>query len=163
MKIFSESVTCHSLVILPLAALLVLSLMVLPAAATPPRTVSLSYGQNTSDLSVTIAHPVMGMKGHYISEVKLTVNKNVVNDSTYTSQPADTFTYTYPLALKPGDVVEATVICSLSGSGTGTFIMPGPTATMQAGLPAASTPNASIPAVIALAGTGIVLAIRSRY
>jgi hypothetical protein len=158
MKIFPESACGNLLFILPLAVFLLLSFLVLPATATPPGTVSLTYGQKTSDLDVTITHPVMGMQGHYINEVKLTVNGNVVNDSTYTSQPADTFTYTYPLALKPGDMVEATAICSLSGSGTGMFIMPGPTATMKAGLPAAAT----APAFTALAGIGIVLAIRSR-
>jgi hypothetical protein len=156
MKIFPESASRNLIFILPLAALLMFSLIVLPAAATPPGTVSLTYGQKTSVLEVTITHPVMGMKGHYIKEVKLTVNGNVVNGSAYTSQPVDTFTCTYPLALKPGDMVEATAICSLSGSGTGTFIMPGPTATMQASLPAA------VSAITALAGIGIVLTIRRR-
>jgi hypothetical protein len=138
----------------------VLSLIVLPAAATPPSSVVLAYSQKTSDLDVTITHPVMGMKEHYIKEVILTVNGNVVSDSAYTSQPDDTFTYTYPLALKPGDSVEATAICSLSGSGTGTFILPGPTATMQAGLPAEAPARATVPPITALAGIGIILAIR---
>jgi hypothetical protein len=150
--------------ILLLAALLVLSLIVLPAAATPPGSVSLTYGQYTSDMSVTIVHPVMGMNGHYIKEVKLTVNGNVVNDSLYTSQPADTFTYTYPLSLKPGDTVEATAICSLSGSGSGTFIMPGLTATAPGGQgqPAVPTQKSSAALITLVAGIGIVVAIRQR-
>jgi hypothetical protein len=160
MKIFPKSAYGNILFILPLAAFLLLSFIVLPATATPPNTVSLTYGQETSDLDVTITHPVMSMQGHYIKEVKLTVNGNVVRDSQYTSQTADTFTYTYPLALTPGDLVEATVICALSGSGTGTFIMPGPTATMQAGLPAATTARATVLAITALAGIGFALMVR---
>jgi hypothetical protein len=164
MNFFPESAPGNPLFILPLAALLVLSLLVLPAAATPPGSVSLAFGQNTSDLSVTIAHPVMGMNGHYIQEVKLTVNGNGVNDSMYTSQPADTFTYTYPLALKPGDKVEATAICSLSGSGSGTFIMPGLTATAPGGpgQPAVPTQKSSAALITLVAGIGIVLVIRQR-
>jgi hypothetical protein len=164
MILFPASAPGNPRFILPLAALLVLSLIVLPVAATPPSSVSLTFGQNTSDLSVTIVHPIMGMNGHYIKEVKLTVNGNVVNDSLYTSQPADTFTYTYPLALKPGDTVEATAICSLSGSGSGTFIMPGPTATAPGGpdQPAAPTQKSPAAPITLVAGIWIVFAIRQR-
>jgi hypothetical protein len=148
-----------------LSAVLLAGIIPVPAAANPPSAVVLSYNQFSSVLSVTITHPIRNFKNHYIREVNLTVNGNVVNDSTYTGQASDTVTYTYPLALRPGDVVEATAVCSIAGSGTGKFIMPGPTATAPdaSDQPAAApTQKASAPVIAAVAGTGVLLAIRKR-
>ena len=164
MKPFPRFRSCYRTPALLLAAVLLLALIPAPGTATSPSSVSLSYGQVSSDLSVTIDHPVLNIKNHYIREVQLTVNGKVVNDSTYTSQPSDTFTYTYPLALSPGNVVVATATCSLSGSGTGTFIMPGPTADARdrSDKPAAPTQKASTAIITLVAGPGIILAIRRR-
>ena len=148
-----------------LAAVLLICIIPVPAAATPPSSVVLSYDQGSSVLSATITHPILNIPNHYIKEVKLTVNGNVVNDSFYTGQAADIVTYPYPLALRPGDVVEATAVCSIAGSGTGKFIMPGPTATAPAGpgQPAtAPTQKASAPVLAAVAGTGVLFAVRRR-
>ena len=163
MKTFAEFLTGRAAYSrLPVALLLLLLLVAVPVAATPPSAMSLSYDQSSSELSVTITHPVMNIPGHYIKYVNLTVNGNVDNDSLYTSQPADTFTYMYPLVLRPGDLVEATATCSLSGSGTATFIMPGSTATAPAGQPASPTPKESLPVITTLAGIVAVFAIRRR-
>ena len=134
-----------------------------PAAATPPTSVALSYDQLSSVLSVTINHPILGFPNHYIKEVKLTVNEIVVNDSIYTGQASDIITYTYPLVLSPGDIVGATAVCSISGSKTGTFIMPGSTAPAmpESDQPAAPpTQKASASVFTILAGIGILLMIR---
>ena len=136
------------------SAIAALALLTGTAWANPPTAMAISYDQGTSDLSVSITHPAGGISGHYIKEVTLTVNGNVVNDSIYTSQPADEFTYTYPLLLKPGDVVVATATCSIAGTGSRTFIMPGPTATEPV------TEKASVPVVLSLAALAAVLALR---
>ncbi len=146
-----------------LSAVLLICIIPVPAAATPPSSVVLSYDQASSVLSVTITHPILNIPEHYIKEVKLTVNGNAVNDSSYTGQASDIVTYTYPLALRPGDLVEATAVCSIAGSGTGKFILPGPAANAPAGpdQPAAApTQKASAPAITAVAGLGIILTIR---
>jgi hypothetical protein len=108
--------------LLPLVLFLLL-FVVVPASANPPADMALSYDPAVSMLSVTITHPVAGTNGHFIRDVKLTVNGNVANDSVYTGQPSDTFTYIYPMTLKPGETVEATASCSLFGSAARTYTM----------------------------------------
>ena len=139
-----------------LLALAVLFLVFLAgtASANPPSDMKVSYSQLTSDLSVTITHPVAGVKEHYIKEVTVTVNGNLINDSFYTSQPGDVFTYDYPLALNPGDAVVVTATCSITGTGSRTFIMPGPTATVP------ETEKAPVPAAFSLAALAALLALR---
>ncbi|MFA4876724.1 MAG: hypothetical protein WC586_04880 [Methanoregula sp.] len=109
-----------------LAALLVFGcLIILPASANPPSAVILTYNETSSDLSVTITHPVADPQTHYIRKVVITVNGNTVTDASYTSQPSpDTFTRTYPLRVKPGDAVKVTANCSLAGSGSGELTIP---------------------------------------
>jgi hypothetical protein len=147
-----------------LAAVLLAVIIPVPAAATPPSSVVLSYDQGSSVLSVTITHPILNIPHHYINEVKLKVNDQLVNDSAYTGQATDTVTYTYPLALRPGDTVEATATCSLAGSRTGKFTMPGPAAAPAVSDPPAAAPTqkASASLITIVAGIGILLAIRKR-
>nr|WP_321353227.1 hypothetical protein [uncultured Methanoregula sp.] len=154
---------CISPALLLAGALLFLGLFAVPAAANPPSAMSLAYDPAVSVLSVTITHPPLGMNGHYIKEVAVSVNGNLVNDSVYTGQPSDTFTYTYPLALRPGDVAEVTATCSLSGSATRTYAMPAAgTPSSQASQPAAPTPKASAAIIPVAAGVGIALALWRR-
>ena len=92
-------------------------LIISPASAHPPSDMVLSYNGITKDLQVTITHQVPNPQEHYIREVAVTINGKAVNTSTYTSQPApDTFTYTYPVAVSPGDDIEVVARCSLAGS-----------------------------------------------
>jgi len=152
---------CISPALLLAGALLFLGLFAVPAAATPPSAMSLAYDPAVSVLSVTITHPPLGMNGHYIKEVAVNVNGKSVNDSVYTSQPSDTFTYTYPLALRPGDVVDVTAMCSLSGSAARTYTMPAASSpSSQVSQPAAPTPKASAAIIPVVAGVGIALAFR---
>ena len=159
--------------LLPAAFLLVIVLAA-PASATPPSAMSLSYDPAGSVLSVSITHPSLNIPHHYIREVTITVNGAIANDSFYTSQPGGEFTYTYPLALRPGDVVETTAACSLSGSATRSFTVPGPAAVAPAG-PAGTTasgrsqatapapaPKASVPAIAAAAAAALVAAFRRK-
>jgi hypothetical protein len=155
---------CLSPALLLAGALLFLGLFSVPAAANPPSAMSLAYDPAVSVLSVTITHPPLGMNGHYINEVTVSVNGNRVNDSVYTSQPSDTFTYTYPLALRPGDVADVTATCSLSGSATRSYAMPAASAvpSVPVSQPVAPTPKASAALIPVVAGVGIALVFLRR-
>lgn len=104
--------------------------VVFPAAAHAPSDMSISSNELSKMLNVTITHQVPNPQAHYVKEVRVTLNGNVVSDSPYTSQPApDTFTYTYPLLPAPGDTIEVTASCNIAGSISRTMYIPGPTAT----------------------------------
>jgi len=112
--------------------------VVLPAGAHAPSDMSISYNELSKMLNVTLTHQVPNPQAHYVREVRITINGNVVHDSPYASQPApDTFTYTYPLLPMPGDTIEVTASCNIAGSISRTMYMPGPTATApgQTGTP----------------------------
>jgi hypothetical protein len=148
------------------AVFIVMLLAVVPAAAHPPSAVSVSYNQLTAELTVSISHPVENQPGHYIKEVTVTVNGNVVNDSVYTGQPGtDPFTYTFSPELREGDIVRATAVCSQFGSGSGSFIMHGNTATIPShpGSPAATrAAGPEYTFFASLAGAVLLMKTRSR-
>jgi desulfoferrodoxin (superoxide reductase-like protein) len=110
------------------AAILALAvLLVNPVAATPPTAIVLAYNDVAGQLNVTITHPVPNPDVHYIKNVMVKVNDDVVINRDYTSQPTkDTFTYTYAIPLLPGDTVRATATCVLTGSLTETLTIPAP-------------------------------------
>jgi hypothetical protein len=119
------------------AALLAGFLLAAPAAATPPSAMLLSFDGTSHGLFVTITHATTNPGTHYIREVKVNVNGQTVNDTTYTSQPtADTFTYVYPLQPNAGDTIEVTATCSLAGSSTKALVMQEVTTAMVPGQPA---------------------------
>jgi hypothetical protein len=100
-----------------MVAILAGTLIISPASATPPSDMLLSYTERSGDLRVVITHPVPNPQVHYINKVTVSINGKMVNESRYTSQPTpDIFTYTYPLVTVPGDEIEVTASCVLSGS-----------------------------------------------
>ena len=108
---------CRYQVIAIIALVAASCLLIIPAAATPPSAVIVSYNELSSELSVTITHPVVDPTTHYIREVVITDNGKTITDASYTSQPSqDTFTRTYSIPAKPGDDIEVTAICNLAGS-----------------------------------------------
>lgn len=118
----------HILVFLVIAALT--GIVVIPAAAHAPSDMSISYNERSGELNVTITHQVPDPGVHYVREVLVTINGNVVHDRQYTSQPAPgAFTYTYPLLPRPGELIEVTASCNIAGSISRQMFMPGPTAT----------------------------------
>jgi hypothetical protein len=114
-----------------------------PATAHAPSDMSISYNELSKNLSVSITHQVQNPLVHYIQEVRVTINGNVVSDSRYTSQPVpDTFTYTFPVLTVPGDTIEVTASCNMGGSASRIMYMPGPTATAP-GQPGTPQPTQS--------------------
>lgn len=146
-----------SVPVLLVSAVILLVILPLPAAATPPSSVTPSYNERTSALDLTIDHPVYGNPSHFIRHITVMVNGHVVDETEYTGQPSGVFTVTSTRVLRPGDIVEVTAECSLSGTGSGKFIMPGPTvAAEERGTEpssAAPTRKSPLPVFLALAGT----------
>jgi len=93
----------------------------LPAAAHPPTALGLSYDTVAKTLTVEITHASGSPGTHFIKTVEITRDGKPFSKTTYASQPNQaTFSYTYPLD-DPGEVVEVTVSCSISGSRSDTL------------------------------------------
>jgi hypothetical protein len=91
-----------------------------PAAAHPPKEVAVAYDQAKKTLELKITHGVKDPASHYISKVEVKKNGKPAGVTEYKTQPGqETFAYSYPLDAAAGDVVEATVTCSVFGSKTG--------------------------------------------
>jgi hypothetical protein len=100
-------------------------------AAHPPAALQPSYSERTGEVLLTVTHVVEDPATHFIRQIEIRKNGEMVISEWYTSQPSTgTFTYRYPVPLNPGDEVVATAECSVGGSATARFIMPGPTGTI---------------------------------
>ena len=87
------------------------------AQAHAPSGMKLAYDPNASTLSVTITHAVSDSNTHYVHMVRVNRNEVAVLTEEYTNQPTPgTFSYTYDIAAKEGDILEATAECNLGGS-----------------------------------------------
>lgn len=124
------------------------------AGAHSPSDISLSYNATAGELAVTITHPAADPAKHYVKEVQVSVDGQMVKTSAYTSQPAATpFTYIYPLQAPAGSRIEVQAPCILGGSLTRTLQVPGPkdSATEKPGMaPSATKAAATIVPVLGL-------------
>lgn len=111
-------------IVTPILILLFISMISLQALANPPDNMILDYNVSTSELDVTITHPTLDPNTHYIYKIDIEVNGELILSEQYTSQPSDTFTYTYTVMTNEGDEISVTAICSLFGSLTKTLIVP---------------------------------------
>ncbi len=126
------------------ALILGCAIVVAPVLAHPPSAVTLSYDQPAKLLSVTISHKVpVNPAGHYVRDVKLTVNGKPAGEFPYTSQPSESFTYTYPLEANAGDSIGATALCSISGMTTGSTTVGGTGNNGGPGSASATAPRAA--------------------
>ena len=99
---------------------LLLLLFPLPARASAPDEVALSYDAGKRTLEVKITHPSKSPQRHYIEKVEISKNGSFVTQGEYKEQPAQaTYSYTYTVDAAPGDVIDAKAICSILGSKTG--------------------------------------------
>jgi hypothetical protein len=137
-------------------------------AANPPASVQLSYNLSDDTMQVTILHLVQDPSTHYVRTVEIRKNGQLILTKNYSSQPSASspFTYTYPVSASPGDTLEATAVCNIQGSTTGSLIVPGavssasasPSPSVTSGI--SSTTNAGLSLIIpfaALAGAGMAL------
>ena len=87
------------------------------AGAHPPKEVKLVYDVVSKTLQATITHTNFSAT-HYIEKVRIKKNGEVVTLQEYSSQPTETFTYSYKVDAVAGDVIELKASCSRFGSGT---------------------------------------------
>jgi hypothetical protein len=100
-----------------LAAVAFLTLSPATASANAPKEVKLTYDVASKTLQATITHTPHS-ESHYIQKVEIKKNGEVVTLQEYTSQPGDTFTYSYKVEAVAGDVIELKASCSRFGSRT---------------------------------------------
>ena len=102
-----------------LMTILLLTLFPVSGGANPPQEVVLSYDQDRHTLEVRITHASRDPAAHYVKKVEIKKADKTISATEYQSQPGQaTFAYVYPVEIGAGDVLEATVTCSVFGSKT---------------------------------------------
>lgn len=92
--------------------------MPLAALAHNPQSIEASYDYKTQTLNVKITHTSNNPDRHFVKEVEIKKNGQVVQRGVYTKQPGDTFVYSYKVAATGADTFEITAYCSIRGSMT---------------------------------------------
>jgi len=86
-------------------------------SAHSPSSMTLSYDLDAQELTVEISHQVSDTSTHFVENIKVKVNGDPSVNQDYTSQPGNTFTYTYDtVQAEEGDEIEVTAICNLGGN-----------------------------------------------
>ncbi len=84
-----------------------------------PTSMTVEYDQSIETLNVTISHSSENFNTHYIFEVIVTVNGVQLINQSYTSQPSNTFMYSYYLNSGPLEIlnfiIEVTAQCTQAG------------------------------------------------
>lgn len=92
--------------------------------ATPAKKALLAYDLNKNELSVDFEHEVVNVKTHYIKEIIVYLNGNVVIDKKYTSQAtAVDQKDSFKLTAKKGDKIAVVSICNIGGEYKGEIIV----------------------------------------
>jgi desulfoferrodoxin (superoxide reductase-like protein) len=105
------------LLVILVSALFALGLPYL-ALAHAPQQVDVGYDFSTQTLVVKITHTSNTPDKHFVKEVVVKKNGQVVQRGEYTKQVGDTFTYTYKMVATGADTIEVTAVCSIHGSTT---------------------------------------------
>lgn len=106
------------------------------AIAHSPSDMRLDYEHGQGTLLVSVTHQVDDSSTHYVREMGIQKNGVTVDTFTYASQPSrETFTYSYPVTLEPGDVARVTARCNIGGLITREYTRPA-----AQGLPATAIP-----------------------
>jgi hypothetical protein len=93
--------------------------MPVPANATPPSDIQLSYNMSDQTLTATITHASFMPGIHYIKIVQIKKNGQMISTNTYKNQPdKKLFTYFYKIPASIGEEFEVTASCSIYGSRT---------------------------------------------
>jgi desulfoferrodoxin (superoxide reductase-like protein) len=80
--------------------------------------VDVYYDFKSQALVVKITHPSNNPDRHFVKEVEVKKNGQVVQRGVYTKQDGNVFTYTYKMIATGEDVIEVTASCSIHGSKT---------------------------------------------
>lgn len=124
-----------------LAAAAFLLLLILPATATAPSNITITYNPDMHRLFVTVTHPTENPETHYIRGVQVKINGEVISDPTYKNQTGRTsFTKSYDVMANPGDSVWVVATCIRGQSLEAHIDIPKPGMTAA---PAKTTPAAA--------------------
>jgi len=94
------------------------------AMAHPPIDMNLEYNFDESILSVTIIHETPAPTVHYVNQVTIELNDEIIIDEQYDSQPTNSeFTYDYTVLANIGDSIKVTSYCNIQGSITRSIIV----------------------------------------
>lgn len=104
--------------LIPVFLVSALFLLGLPhlAAAHSPQRMEIIYDYKTQTLNVHITHATQNPAQHFVKEVVVKKNGQVVDRKAYTRQSADGFTYTLITPATAKDTFEVTAVCSVQGS-----------------------------------------------
>jgi hypothetical protein len=116
MKINERNRTVSGICLI-LAVLAFFAFCPVTASAHGPKEIKLAYDVVSKTLQATITHTNFSAT-HYIEKVRIKKNGEVVTLQEYSSQPTETFTYSYKVEAVAGDVIELKVSCSRFGSRT---------------------------------------------
>jgi desulfoferrodoxin (superoxide reductase-like protein) len=98
------------------------------AIAHPPQDMVLLYDFEIKILTVTITHNSPGPTLHYINQVNIKVNDELIISESYDSQPSTSqFSYTYTVQAETGDEIEVMAFCNIQGSITRSITVRDPT------------------------------------
>jgi hypothetical protein len=111
----------NSIFVISLFFFLILSISATNVQAHSPSITNLEYDTSAGTLSVSFSHSVGGDPDHYVELVQISVNGTEILSETYTSQPGDTFQYTYNIDANTGATIQVSAFCSISGSDTQTM------------------------------------------
>lgn len=94
-----------------------LSMSIVSVKANPPSSINLAYNTEAEQLDVSITHINAGSSTHIIDQVVIKVNGITIKTQSYTSQPGNSFTYSYNnITATIGDSIQAVVRCTISGN-----------------------------------------------
>ena len=98
------------------------------AVAHPPQDIELMYDFESDELTVTLTHNSPVPTLHYINQIVVKRNDEVVITQDYDSQPTTSeFTYTYTVEADTGDELEVTARCNINGILTRSITVRDPT------------------------------------
>lgn len=96
-----------------------LLLSTMTVAAHPASEMNLSYEMDNEMLEVEIVHSVDNQEDHYIDNVEVRKNEELMMSKNYNSQPtSSSFTYEYELTASEGDNISVYSNCNKGGDDT---------------------------------------------
>jgi hypothetical protein len=82
-----------------------------------PSDMNLTFNNTTKELEVKINHQVSDPNSHYVYSIVVKINGVTNLSEDYTSQPGNSFTYTYEnIETNEDDIIEVTALCNQGGS-----------------------------------------------
>jgi len=90
--------------------------------ADPPQDISLSYDPATQMLTANITHKSTFTGLHYVKQVEIRKNNQLVSKNEYASQPGKTtFSRNYNIPATENDLLEVNAFCNIQGQKTATL------------------------------------------